>query len=639
MTRRLRHSVVIEMLALFVSVLAMVVAAIYFVNDSQTSLVADARDAIWEASTPPSQVVAVSTGMATIQDLVGAALAGEDLRADAILKQESENDRIWQELTTLARYFPIDIGSGVEHTTGRLATFRQSYSKTLDLFRAGHIEAARSNYTGFQTKHFRELSSQTATLLSAMRSRIMQTSDRMEAAAARSARQLVGIVVVMLGILIAGGLVVALRLLRPLAQLNRAIIRLAKNEFGLAVPSDSGVTEIADMANSLEVLEAAMIERQHLEEERKETHRADEIRSAAVAAAAKSVQMVVADASRGEFAGRAMAEAGLGELTQIVDGLNEVCDSTGRFLDELQRCAAGLASGDLGQRFEAAFEGRFAAVARDLDEAVRELGATIQEAKVACQKTVGEAGEIRRLAQDIAERSESQALTIEQISSAVTVFSSGVASTADAAQGLAETVRSASHEASAGFGLASDALAAMATIETSSQRVGEVADLINSISLQTNLLALNASVEAARAGEHGKGFAVVATEVRRLAVEAAEASSSVRRMAAETRVQVGESSEKVHQAAAALTGIASIVQSMNGVVTDIAAAAREQASTVDGIGRAVSSLDDIKQKNAIASERNASVADHLLTATNELAMRMQRFRTHPMLVPESSKAA
>lgn len=63
-------------------------------------------------------------------------------------------------------------------------------------------------------------------------------------------------------------------------------------------------------------------------------------------------------------------------------------------------------------------------------------------------------------------------------------------------------------------------------VQNSSQ-INKVAGFIREISEQTNLLGLNAAIEGARVGEAGAGFGVVASEVRKLSVDAKQATTDI----------------------------------------------------------------------------------------------------------------
>ncbi|WP_425501671.1 methyl-accepting chemotaxis protein [Saccharibacillus qingshengii] len=108
----------------------------------------------------------------------------------------------------------------------------------------------------------------------------------------------------------------------------------------------------------------------------------------------------------------------------------------------------------------------------------------------------------------------------------------------------------------------------------SAEETQGISSFIKEVAEQTNLLGLNAAIEAARAGEFGRGFSVVAEEVRKLAVNSAEATGNIGSSLNEMKEQIDRILNNIG-AMAELTGAqAAMTQQVNASVVEI----RSQAS-------------------------------------------------------------
>ena len=119
----------------------------------------------------------------------------------------------------------------------------------------------------------------------------------------------------------------------------------------------------------------------------------------------------------------------------------------------------------------------------------------------------------------------------------------------------------------------------------SSQEIGNVIDVINSIAQQTNLLALNATIEAARAGDAGRGFAVVANEVKELAKQTANATEEITKKIGTIQNDTGEAVE-------AIQSIGGSIAKLNDIAGAIAASVEEQLATTSEVARVVQEAND-----------------------------------------------
>ena len=235
------------------------------------------------------------------------------------------------------------------------------------------------------------------------------------------------------------------------------------------------------------------------------------------------------------------------------------------------------------------------------------------------------ASEISAATADLARRTEHQAASLENSSSAVRELTESVTQSARTASDATGLARHA-HEAATSSGeLMVGAMAAMTEIDNSSRQMEEIVGLIEGIAFQTNLLALNAGVEAARAGEAGKGFAVVASEVRALAQRSSDAAKEITGIIKGSTQNVTVGVDMINQNQAALGTIIQLTSDMAKLIDDLALAAKEQAGSILQVEAVVSELDRITQQNAALVEQSTAASRSLAGEANGLGALVEGF--------------
>lgn len=359
-------------------------------------------------------------------------------------------------------------------------------------------------------------------------------------------------------------------------------------------------------------------------------------------------------AVEGNLDRRGNAQKFQGGYQEIVTGVNNILDAVLKPIMDGADVLSQMSTGDLTVRVKADYKNDHKKIKDSINQLGESLETVIRDVTEAVSATASASSQISSSSEEMAAGAQEQSAQATEVAGAVEQMTTTILETTKNASQANQEAKSAGDMASEGGKVVEDTVHGMNRIAEvvskaagtvrdlgkSSDKIGEIIQVIDDIADQTNLLALNAAIEAARAGEQGRGFAVVADEVRKLAERTTKATKEIASMISTIQKETGGAVESMEEgtqevekgrelanrAGESLRKIIDSSRSVVDVINQVATASEEQSSAAEQISKNIESISSVTQQSAAGTQQIARAAEDLNRLTDNLQNLISKFK-------------